>query len=79
MVTGSKAKETCGINQLCAGLESGIEGRIHAMNHMWNLHNMEEDWGFLLINSSKAFNEQNQTGMLWMVWHEWPSGAEFYF
>jgi hypothetical protein len=36
---------------------------------------MEKDWGFLLINTSNALNEQNQTGMLWTVWHEWPSGA----
>jgi hypothetical protein len=27
---GSDAKEQCGINQLCAGLEAGIEGGIYA-------------------------------------------------
>jgi hypothetical protein len=77
MVAGSKAKETCGIDQLCAGLELGIEGGIHAMSHLWERHKMEEEWRFLLIDASNAFNEQNRTSMLWMVWHEWPSGARF--
>jgi hypothetical protein len=61
MVAGSEAKETCGIDQLCAGLESGIEGGIHAMSHMWECHKMEEDWGFLW--------------MVWHEW--WPTGAWF--
>jgi hypothetical protein len=78
-VAGKDAKETCGIDQLCAGLESGIEGAIHAMNHMWELHSMEEEWGFLLIDASNAFNEQNRTQMLWTVRHEWPSGTKFTF
>jgi hypothetical protein len=69
-VAGKDAKETCGIDQLCAGLESGIEGAIHAMNHMWELHSMEEEWGFLLIDASNAFNEQNRTQMLWTVWYK---------
>jgi hypothetical protein len=50
--------------------ESGIDGGIHAMYHMWELHSMEEEWGVLLIDASNAFNKQNQTGMLWTVWHE---------
>jgi hypothetical protein len=59
LVAGKDAKETCGIDQLCAGLKSGIKGGIHVMNHMWELHNMEEEWGFLLIDASNVFNEQN--------------------
>ena len=30
-MAGSEAKEVCGIDQLCAGLEAGIKGGIHAM------------------------------------------------
>jgi hypothetical protein len=79
LVTGNEAKETCGIDQLFAGMASEIEGRIHAINHMWKIHSMEEEWGFLLTNASNAsnmFNEQNQTGLLiWTAWHKWPSGA----
>jgi hypothetical protein len=44
-----QAKEACGIDQLCAGLEAGIEGGIHAMQALWDLHETEENWGFLLI------------------------------
>jgi hypothetical protein len=44
---------------------------------MWEQHKQEEDWGFLLIDARNAFNEQNQTGLLWTVWHEWPLGARF--
>jgi hypothetical protein len=79
LVAGSEAKEVCGIDQLCAGLEAGIEGSIHAMTQLWKLHQHEEEWGFLLIDAKNAFNKQNRTGMLWAVRHEWPSGARFVF
>jgi hypothetical protein len=35
-VAGKDNKEACGIDQLCAGLESGIEGAIQAIQHMWS-------------------------------------------
>jgi hypothetical protein len=56
-VAGAEAKEACGINQLYASLEAGIEGGIHAMQALWDLHVVEEDWGSLLIDVSHAFNE----------------------
>ena len=56
-----------------------IEGAIHVMRVLWEEHQTEEDWGFLLIDARKAFNEENRTAMLWAVWHEWPSGAQFPF
>jgi hypothetical protein len=62
-VTGNEAKEACGINQLCAGLEGRIEGGTHAIQHVWDAHHMEEEWGFLLIHARSAFNEQNRTAI----------------
>jgi hypothetical protein len=80
LVAGAEAKEACcGIDQLCAGLEAGIEGGIHATQALWNLHETEENWGFLLIDAFNSFNEQNRIEMLWVVRHQWPSGARFVF
>jgi hypothetical protein len=76
---GRKAKELCGILQLCAGLEAGIEGSIHAIKELWKQHEEEEEWGFLLVDASNAFNKLNQTAMLWTIQHEWPYGAPFAF
>jgi hypothetical protein len=61
------------------GLEAGIKGGIHAIVELWQQHKEEEEWGFLLVDASNAFNELNQTSMLWMIQHEWPSGAWFAF
>jgi hypothetical protein len=82
LVAGSEAKRR--IDQLCAGLEAGIKGSIHAMTadammQLWELHQQEEEWGFPIIDAKNACNEQNWTGMLWTVWHVWPSGARFVF
>ena len=35
VVAGAEAKEECGDEQLCAGLEAGIEGGIHAARQAW--------------------------------------------
>ena len=49
------------------------------MRVLWEEHQTEEYWGFLLIDARNAFNEENQTAMLWGVRHERPSGAQFTF
>jgi hypothetical protein len=78
-VARSEAKEACGVDQLCGGLEAGIEGGIHAMRSLWKAHAEEEKWGFLLVDAGNAFNEGNRMAMLWTVRHQWPSGARFTF
>ena len=70
-VADEEAKEACGTDQLCAGLEAAIEGGIHAANHWWNVHRQEENEGFLLIDARNTFNEQNRTAMLYTIRHEW--------
>ena len=74
-----KAKEAHGIDQLCAGLEAGIKGGIHAMQRLWAQHQHEDDWGFLLIDAWSAFDEQSWTAAMRAVQREWPSGARFAF
>jgi hypothetical protein len=49
------------------------------MQALWDLHEMEEKWGFFLIDASNAFNEKNWIEMLWAVRHVWLSGAQFVF
>eukprot|EP00978_Attheya_sp_CCMP212_P013894 scaffold35059_cov31-Attheya_sp.AAC.1 len=65
--------------KFCAGLEAGIEGSIHAVNELWGAHEEEDEWGFLLVDATNAFNEGNCIMILWTVRHEWPSGARFTF
>ena len=80
IVVGKEATRACGTDQLCCGLEAGIEGGIHHMRSMWDEHdNDEEDWRVLLIDAKNAFNEGNRKMMLWVVRHKWPSGARFMF
>ena len=76
---GPEAKNACGDNQLCAGLEAGIEGGIHAVNQVWKEIEQEENNGFLLVDARNAFNELSRAAMLWTIRHEWPSGARFVF
>ena len=59
-VAGPEAKAACGTNQLVGQVEAGIESAIHVMRVLWDEHNQEEDWGFLLIDARNAFNEENR-------------------
>ena len=50
-VTGAEFKEACGTEQLCGGIEAGIEGEIHKVRFLWQHPVQEEDWGFHLIDA----------------------------
>ena len=78
-VTGKEAKAACINEQLMGGVEAGIKGRIHDMRLLWAQHSQEGDWFFLLIDAQNTLNEENGMSMLWAIWHEWPSGAQFIF
>jgi hypothetical protein len=69
LLTGAEAKDVCGIDKLCAGIEAGIEAGIHPMRLLWEMHAAEEEWGFLLIDANNAFNAGNWLAMLWTVVH----------
>ena len=80
LVCGNKGKEARGVDQLCVGLNAGIDGGIHAVKRLLQEHSHQEKWGFLLVDACNAFNEEgNRMWTLWMIRHEWASGPQFVF
>jgi hypothetical protein len=78
-LTGEDATDSCGTDQLCCGLEAGIEGGIHAAQKLWHTHSQEDDFAILKADATNAFNLVDRTAMLWTTRHEWPAGAFFAF
>ena len=67
-VMGQEATRACGTDQLCAGLEAGIEGGIHFIRQLQDEHLEDPDpWGMLLIDAKNAFNEGNRKMMAWVA------------
>ena len=66
-VTHFDASVICGSDQLCASLQCCIEGAIHAMNELFDVHQSNPSgwpWGVLLTDASNAFNSLNRISML---------------
>jgi hypothetical protein len=65
LLAGAEAKDACGVDQLCAGLEASIESGIHVMRLLWEMHAAEEEWGgFLLVDAKNAFKEGKRLARL---------------
>ena len=59
---------SCGVDQLSAGVKSGIEGAIHAVNDLYmGHHSLPAGWRLLLVDAKNAFNSLNRAAMLWNV------------
>ena len=56
VVMGVEAKGSCGTEQLCGGVEAGIEGGIHVVQLLWKQYSQEGDWVFLIIDVCNSFN-----------------------
>ena len=70
----------CGSDQLCAGLQPGIEGTIHGMNELFSTHQDQGNgWGVLLVDATNAFNSLNRAAMLLHACVLWPRCACFLF
>ena len=78
-MTGEEAKEACGTEKLCGGLEDGIKGGINVVRLLWQKNAQEKNLGFLLIDAHNAFNEENHKATLWAVCHKWSSGVRSAF
>ena len=47
----------CGSDQLCAGLQAGIERAIYGMNELFSTNQDQGNgWGVLLVDAANAFN-----------------------
>ena len=63
--------------QICVGLESGIEGVVHATRTLFSENDNEEEWGSPLVNTANAFNAGNSTACVRMLHHQWASSPRF--
>ena len=66
------------MNQLACGMQSGIEGAVHAMSALYDDHS-NDGWGFLLVDATNAFNLVNRAAALWNARVLWPSCSCFLF
>ena len=78
LVTGWEAQSACNVDQLACGMQSGIEGAVHAMSALYDDHS-KEGWGFLLMDAANAFNSVNRAAALRNVRVLWPSCSHFLF
>lgn len=56
-VTRQHIQNTVGTYQLCAGIESGCEAAVHAINELYNNENSQ---GILIVDANNAFNSLNR-------------------
>jgi len=78
-LAGPVGTEACGTDQLCAGLNSGIKGGIHAATQFWKKMAAEPDFGFFLADAVNAFNVISRVITIWNVRYLWAISFHFVF
>ena len=68
LLTRDNAESVCGANQLCAGLQFGMEGAIHMVKDL-----------FSITDAKNAFNSINRMSFLRNVRVLWPRASRFIF
>jgi len=80
LATGDDVIQTCGYDQLCVGIKSGIEGAIHFMSDYYEENcDVETDWCMIMVDADNAFNRINRTHALWQARIQWPRAARFLY
>jgi hypothetical protein len=48
-------------------VQACVEVGVHALRLIWELHDQEEEWGFVLVDARNAFNEGIGTNICWTI------------
>ena len=78
LATRADLEDVCGVAQLCSGLRVGVEGAIHVVWELFDLHS-DDSWGVLLVDARNAFNSVNHVAALWNARVLWPRCSRFLF
>ena len=77
-LTNDDVKNACGSDQLCSGVEGGMEGAIHGVKQLFDA-NCEDGWGLLLVDAANAFNSLSRVVALWNPRVIWTRCSRFLF
>ena len=77
-LTNDDVKNACGSDQLCSGVEGGMEGAIHGVKQLFDA-NCEDGWGLLLVDAANAFNSLSRVVALWNARVIWTRCSRFLF
>ena len=58
-VTVPEATMACQDDQMCDRLKARIDGTVHGIQAIWDKNLTTEDWGYVLVDTKKLFNEIN--------------------
>jgi len=80
LATGMDVEESCGTDQLCLGIEAGIEGAVHTMRELLRKRLEQVGASFWWIpRMQNAFNSVNREAALWNSRVLWPRCSRFLF